>query len=48
MADGLPQEMWIVTPEGGAAMMYLLLAGATCFGAMLFSSRNRMVNRKTA
>jgi hypothetical protein len=45
---GPPQEMWIITPEGGAAAMYLLLAGATCFGAMFFTSRNRMVRRETA
>jgi hypothetical protein len=44
----VPQEMWIITPEGGAAAMYLLLAGATCFGAMFFTSRNRMVRRETA
>lgn len=39
-----PQEMWteslaINAPEGGAALMYLLLAGATCFGAMFLSRR---------
>ena len=26
-------------PEGGAAFMYLLLAGAACFGAVVFGSR---------
>src|SRR5271157_994489 len=35
------QEMWgqIPVPEGGAALMYLLLAGVTCFGAMFYSRR---------
>jgi hypothetical protein len=32
------QEMWGV-PEGGAALMYLLLAGVTCFGAMFYTRR---------
>ena len=36
-----PQEMWVAVPEGGAAVMYLLLAGAFCFGAMLFCSRSQ-------
>lgn len=40
--DG-PQEMWstVMVPEGGAAWMYLLLAGVSCFGAMFFRSRNQ-------
>jgi hypothetical protein len=29
------------TPEGGAVLLYLVLAGASCFGAMFFISRNR-------
>jgi hypothetical protein len=35
------QEMWgqVPVPEGGAALMYLLLAGVTCFGAMFYSRR---------
>jgi hypothetical protein len=35
------QEMWgqIPVPEGGAALMYLLLAGVVCFGAMFYSRR---------
>lgn len=36
-----PQEMWSTVPEGGAAFMYLLLAGIACFGAMRFSPRGR-------
>lgn len=40
-----PQEMWaqasnvLSAPEGGAAMIYLLLAGITCFGAMFLNTR---------
>jgi hypothetical protein len=35
------QEMWgnVPVPEGGATLMYLLLAGVTCFGAMFYSRR---------
>jgi len=32
-------------PEGGAALLYLLVAGGACFGAMFFSSRSRIENR---
>lgn len=44
---GEPQEMWtqasnvLSAPEGGAAMMYLLLAAMTCFGAMFFNARRQ-------
>ena len=31
-------------PEGGGALIYLLLAGASCFGAIFFSSRNNPGN----
>ncbi len=38
-----PQEMFgevvVAAPEGGAALMYLLLGGITCFGAMFYSRR---------
>jgi hypothetical protein len=36
-----PQEMWgqIQVPEGGAALMYLLLGDVACFGAMFYSRR---------
>lgn len=36
-----PQEMWgmVQVPEGGSALIYLLLAGTTCFGAMRFRRR---------
>ena len=46
-AHGYSQEYWTV-PEGGAALLYLLLVGLACFGAMLFSSRNRFGKRETA
>ena len=38
-----PQEMWseLVAAEGGAALMYLLLAGVVCFGAIFHSRRQR-------
>ena len=39
---GTPQEMWGNVPEGGAALLYLLLAGASCFGAMFFRSRDQI------
>ena len=34
-----------VVPEGGAALLYLVLAGLTCFGAIRFSSKNQYGNR---
>jgi hypothetical protein len=33
------QEFLMKVPEGGSASMYLLLAGLSCFGAMLFRRR---------
>jgi hypothetical protein len=47
---GQPQEMWgnVGVPEGGAALMYLLLAGISCFGAMFFRSRNQSSTRGMA
>jgi hypothetical protein len=42
------QEMAILVPEGGAALLYLLLAGAACFGAMVVSSRNRFRGHEPA
>jgi len=47
-SNGSPQEMWVSTPEGGAALLYLLLAAGTCFGAISFSSKNRSEGRETA
>ena len=35
-------------PEGGTALIYLLLAGATCFGAVYFNSRSRLGRSETA
>jgi hypothetical protein len=54
--DG-PQEFWaqnipnvipLVTPEGGSALLYLLLAGLSCLGAMRFRSRNQAGRREAA
>jgi hypothetical protein len=38
----------ISLPEGGASWLYLLLAGATTFGAIFFRSRNRFANLASA
>ncbi len=35
------QEFFMVVPEGGSALMYLLLAGLACFGAMRFRRRRQ-------
>ena len=35
------QEFLQYVPEGGAAWMYLLLGGITCFGAMFYSRRQQ-------
>jgi hypothetical protein len=45
-----PQEMWgnVVVAEGGAALLYLLLAGVSCFGAMFLRSRNQRANPEMA
>lgn len=40
-SNQLPQEMFEYVPEGGTALMYLLLAGFACFGTMYFKSRRR-------
>ena len=37
------QEMFQFVPEGGSALMYLLLAGIFCFGAMWIRSRGAAV-----
>jgi hypothetical protein len=45
VGSGEPQEMWtenLKVPEGGAASMFMLLAGVSCFGAMFFKFRNRV------
>jgi len=38
---GTPQEFFEYVPEGGTALMYLLLGGLTCFGTMFLKSRRR-------
>jgi len=35
------QEFFMVTPEGDSVMMYLLLAGLACFGALLLRRRRQ-------
>jgi hypothetical protein len=37
------QEYFMLVPEGGTAAMYLLLAGFSCFGAMLLRSRRQKI-----
>lgn len=39
--NGPPQEFFEYVPEGGSALMYLLLAGLSCFAAMFLSRRRR-------
>ena len=39
--QGLPQEYLEFVPEGGTALMYLLLGGVCCFGTMFLKSRRR-------
>jgi hypothetical protein len=49
VGSGEPQEMWTESvPEGGAAFMFLLLAGAACFGSMLFRYRSQFATHGTA
>jgi len=43
-----PHSLFISVPEGGATLLYLLLAGGACFGAMLLNSRNRFANLASA
>jgi hypothetical protein len=53
---GEAQEMWtdppsslaVTVPEGGTALLYLLLAGFSCFVAMLFSNKSRIGRGITA
>jgi hypothetical protein len=45
---GTPQEMFALVPEGGAASLYLLLAGVACFGAMRLNSRSQFASRIAA
>jgi hypothetical protein len=51
LGPGEPQEMWtenLSVPEGGAALLYLLLGGLSCFGAMFIKSRDQSRGRLTA
>jgi hypothetical protein len=38
----------VSVPEGGAAPQYLLLAGTSCFGAIVYTSRKRSGNSESA
>ena len=42
-----PLVVRVSVPEGGKSLLYMLLAGAPCFGAMFFSSRNQFGKRET-
>ena len=44
---GIDDPSITLVPEGGAALLYVLLAGGACFGAMFFS-RNRFANLASA
>jgi hypothetical protein len=47
VGSGEPQEMWtesLSVPEGGAALLYLLLAGCACFGTMFYSRKRVATN----
>jgi hypothetical protein len=41
-------QVEVNAPEGGASWLYLLLAGAVCFGAILFGSRDGLGSRTSA
>lgn len=43
-----PQEMFVSVPEGGAAILYLLLAGLCCWGAIFFKSKHEWFTRDSA
>jgi hypothetical protein len=47
VGSGEPQEMWtegLSMAEGGTTLMFLLLAGVTCFGAMFLKYRGQLGN----
>jgi hypothetical protein len=49
-----PQEFWApggpsyTVPEGGSALLYLLLAGIACLGAVIMNLRSQAATRETA
>jgi hypothetical protein len=46
-----PQEMWtesLMVPEGGAALLYLLIAGISCFGGIFTQKRGLQAKRVMA
>ena len=51
VGSGEAQEMWtenLSVPEGGAAILYLLLAGFTCFGVIFRNARKQALKRIVA
>jgi len=40
--NGCAQEYFMLVPEGGSALLYLLLAGASCLGAIFLRRRNAL------
>lgn len=40
-ATACPAQEFLMVPEGGAALAYLLIAALSCFAAMLFRSRRK-------
>lgn len=42
------QEFMMLVPEGGSGAMYLLLAGLSCFGALLFRRRGQRSGSRIA
>ena len=42
------QEFMMLVPEGGSGAMYLLLAGLSCFGALLFRRRGQASGSRIA
>jgi hypothetical protein len=42
------QEFMMLVPEGGSGVMYLLLAGLSCFGALLFRRRGQASGSRIA
>jgi hypothetical protein len=41
-------NLLLTIPEGGASLLYLLLAGSACFGAMFLASRGRFAKLSAA
>ena len=48
LGPGEPQEMWVTAAEGGAAALYLILAGFSCCGALYLKRRRQPAFRQIA